>query len=103
MNALAPPRSRRLRNAGRKVHGWRPVGQVASASPTGRHPWACNPPHSPLPSQQRRAGRVRSFRCRWRYVLLAALAAGLLFAHFGCHGDEDNELFARAAAAVAGQ
>jgi hypothetical protein len=29
-----------------------------------------------------------------RWGLLALLAGYLLFAHFGCHGDEDNELFA---------
>jgi hypothetical protein len=28
--------------------------------------------------------------CRW--LILAALAAQLVFAH-GCHGDEDHELF----------
>jgi MYXO-CTERM domain-containing protein len=33
----------------------------------------------------------------WGLVVLALLAGYLLFAH-GCHGDEDNELFASAAA-----
>jgi hypothetical protein len=34
-------------------------------------------------------------------VALALLAGYLLFCH-GCHGDEDNELFARAGYEVAG-
>ena len=32
-------------------------------------------------------------RAWWRYVALLLLGGYLLFAH-GCHGDEDNELFA---------
>jgi hypothetical protein len=35
------------------------------------------------------------------WVVLALLAGYLLFCH-GCHGDEDNELFARAGHEVAG-
>jgi hypothetical protein len=34
---------------------------------------------------------------RWIYLLAVLLLAGLLFAHIGCHGDEDNELFTPAA------
>jgi hypothetical protein len=30
----------------------------------------------------------------WRWLVLAALAAGLPVLLHGCHGDEDNELFA---------
>ncbi len=36
----------------------------------------------------------------WAYVLAVLLLGGLLFAHIGCHGDEDNELFAPAAQAL---
>ena len=35
----------------------------------------------------------------WRYGLALALGGYLLFAH-GCHGDEDNELWARLRAVV---
>ncbi|GIW79748.1 MAG: hypothetical protein KatS3mg105_1555 [Gemmatales bacterium] len=31
----------------------------------------------------------------WQWLVLVALSLYLLFCHFGCHGDEDNELFAR--------
>jgi hypothetical protein len=37
-------------------------------------------------------GAVRSRRW-WAWLGAVLVAAGLLFAH-GCHGDEDNELFA---------
>jgi hypothetical protein len=30
----------------------------------------------------------------WRYLLVVVLGGLLLLAHIGCHGDEDNELFA---------
>ena len=33
-------------------------------------------------------------RRRGRWLLVALLGGLLLFAHLGCHGDEDNELFA---------
>jgi hypothetical protein len=42
------------------------------------------PPDAPEPAR----------RGWWRYGVALALAGYLLFAH-GCHGDEDNELFAR--------
>jgi hypothetical protein len=35
----------------------------------------------------------------WKAALFVLVAGFLLFAH-GCHGDEDNELFARIIAAV---
>jgi hypothetical protein len=41
------------------------------------------PPDAPEPAR----------RGWWRYGVALALAGYLLFAH-GCHGDEDNELFA---------
>jgi hypothetical protein len=36
----------------------------------------------------------------WRRLAVLLLGGLLLFAHIGCHGDEDNELFARVARAV---
>lgn len=35
-----------------------------------------------------------SVRSMLRWAVVALLAGFLLFAHLGCHGDEDNELFA---------
>src|SRR5262245_19700022 len=37
-----------------------------------------------------------------RWALLLLIAGYLLFAHFGCHGDEDNELFALLRTAAVG-
>jgi hypothetical protein len=45
-----------------------------------------SPPAPPTPARPRRW---------WAYLLAVLLAGYLLFAH-GCHGDEDNELFAAA-------
>ena len=42
----------------------------------------------------RGAPGARASRRRWAYLLFVLVAGLLLLAH-GCHGDEDNELFAR--------
>lgn len=42
-----------------------------------------------------------SLLLRWGMLLL--MAGYLLFSHLGCHGDEDNELFAALARAIVGR
>lgn len=49
-------------------------------------------------NERREAVSTRGQGPRWAILLL--VAGYLLFSHLGCHGDEDNELFARLAHGV---
>jgi hypothetical protein len=52
--------------------------------PFPRHWFIPRSSHAEAPAPARKGGR-------WRCLVWALLAAGLVFCH-GCHGDEDNEL-----------
>ena len=65
-------------------------------------PRACPSAPKPMDGQSRKPV-LPEYRNHWPWLAWPALAllAGYLLSCHGCHGDEDNELFARASDAAA--